>query len=35
MYLWNDPDDRVAIAQLNAELRHAQLDLLSAQCATD
>ncbi len=35
MYSWNDPDDRVAIAQLNADLRHAQLDLLSAQCATD
>ena len=35
MYLRNDPDDRVAIAQLNSELRHAQLDLLTAQCATD
>jgi hypothetical protein len=35
MYSWNDPDDRVAIAQMNSELRHAQLDLLSAQCATD
>jgi len=35
MYSWNDPDDRVAIVQMNAELRHAQLDLLSAQCATD
>ena len=35
MYRWNDPDGRVAIAQLNADLRHAQLDLLSAQCATD
>jgi hypothetical protein len=35
MYLWNDPDDRVAIAQMNSDLRHAQLDLLSAQCATD
>jgi len=35
MYSWNDPDDRVAIAQMNADLRHAQLDLLSAQCATD
>jgi hypothetical protein len=35
MYRWNDPDDRVAIAQMNAELRHAQLDLLSAQCATE
>lgn len=35
MYSWNDPDDRVAIVQMNAELRHAQLDLLAAQCATD
>jgi len=35
MYSWNDPDDRVAIAQMNADLRHAQLDLLSAECATD
>jgi hypothetical protein len=35
MYRWNDPDDHVAIAQMNAALRHAQLDLLSAQCATD
>jgi hypothetical protein len=35
MYSWNDPADRVAIAQMNADLRHAQLDLLSAHCATD
>jgi hypothetical protein len=35
MYICNDVDDRVAIVQMNAELRHAQLDLLSAQCATD
>jgi len=35
MYSWNDPDDRVAIAQMNSDLRHAQLDLLSAQCATN
>lgn len=35
MYSWNNPDDRVAIVQMNADLRHAQLDLLSAQCATD
>jgi len=34
MYSWEDPEDRVAIVQLNAELRHAQLELLSAQCAT-
>ncbi len=31
----NDSEDRVAIVQLNAELRHAQVELLSAQCATD
>jgi len=35
MYSWNGADDRVAIVQMNAELRHARLDLLSAQCATD
>lgn len=35
MFSWSDPDDRVAIVQLNAELRHAQLELLSAQCAAD
>jgi hypothetical protein len=35
MYSWDDPDDRVAIAEMNAELRHAQLDLLSARCSAD
>jgi hypothetical protein len=35
MYSWDDLDDRVSIVQMNAELRHAQLDLLSAQCSTD
>jgi hypothetical protein len=34
MFSWEDPDDRVAIVQMNAELRHAELELLSAQCAT-
>ena len=34
MYSWEDSEDRVAIVQMNAELRHAQLELLSAQCAT-
>jgi hypothetical protein len=34
MYSWENPKDRVAIVQMNAELRHAQLELLSAQCAT-
>src|SRR6266446_3336451 len=35
MYSWNDPDDSVAIVQMNADLRHTPLDLLSAQCSTD
>ncbi len=35
MFSWEDPNDRVAVLQLNAELRHAQLELLSAECATD
>ena len=35
MYSWDDPKDRVAIVQMNSELRHAELELLSAQCATD
>src|SRR5580704_10321015 len=34
MYSWEDPDDRVSIAQMNSELQHAQLELLSAHCAT-
>jgi hypothetical protein len=34
MFSWENPDDRVAIVQMNTELRHAQLELLSAQCAT-
>src|SRR5437868_14664547 len=35
MFSWEKAGDRVAIVQMNAELRHAQLELLSAQCATD
>ena len=35
MFSWEDTKDRVAIVQMNAELRHAELELLSAQCATD
>lgn len=27
--------DRVAIVRMNAEVRHAELELLTAQCATD
>jgi len=34
MFSWENPDDRVAIVQMNSELRHAQLELLSAECAT-
>jgi hypothetical protein len=34
MYSWDNPDDRVSIAQMNSELQHAQLELLSAYCAT-
>jgi len=34
MFSWDSPDDRVAIVQMNAELRHAKLELLSAECAT-
>lgn len=35
MSSWSKSDDRVVVAQLNAELRNAQLELLSAECATD
>jgi hypothetical protein len=34
MFFWENPEDRVAIVQMNSELRHAQLELLSAECAT-
>jgi len=35
MFQWDKNGDRVAVLQMNTELRHAQLELLSAQCATD
>ena len=35
MLSWENPDDRVAIVHMNSELRHAQLELLSAHCASD
>ena len=35
MLSWDKNEDRVAIMQLNAELRHAQLELLSAECAAN
>ncbi len=31
MFSWDKTGDRVAIVQMNAELRHAQLEILSAQ----
>lgn len=34
MYSYDDPDERVSVLQLNSELQHAQLELLSAHCAT-
>jgi hypothetical protein len=34
MYSWENPDDRVSIVNMNSELRQAQLELLSAHCAT-
>jgi hypothetical protein len=34
MFSWENPDDRVAIVNMNSELRHAQLELLSAHSAT-
>jgi hypothetical protein len=34
MYSWYKVEDRAAIAQMNSELQHAQLELLSAHCAT-
>jgi hypothetical protein len=34
MFSWDNPDDRVAVVQMNAELRHARLEMLSAECAT-
>jgi hypothetical protein len=33
MLSWENPEDRVAIVRMNSELRHAQLELLSAECA--
>jgi hypothetical protein len=34
MYSYHDSDDQVAVLQMDAELQHAQLELLSAHCAT-
>src|ERR1700733_11792137 len=35
MFSWDNLDDRVAIVQMNSELRRAHLEMLSAHCATD
>ena len=34
MYSYENPDERVSVLQMNSELQHAQLELLSAHCAT-
>jgi hypothetical protein len=34
MYSYQDSDDRIPVLQMNSELEHAQLELLSAHCAT-
>lgn len=31
---WLNPEDRIPILQMNSELRHAEVELLSAHCAT-
>lgn len=35
MLSWNKPADRLVIGQMNAKLQDAQVELLSAHCATD
>jgi hypothetical protein len=35
MFSLDEAGDRVAVVQMNSELRQAQLEMLSAQCATD
>jgi hypothetical protein len=34
-FSWNDPKDRAKIVRLTADLRNAQVELLSATCAAD
>lgn len=34
MYSCDDAEERISVLQLNSELRHAQLELVSAHCAT-
>ena len=33
MYVYQDPEDRDAVLQMNADIEHAQMELLSARCA--
>jgi len=33
MYSYENPDDRISVLQMNSEMQHAQLELLSAHCA--
>lgn len=33
MYVYQDPEDRNAVLQMNADIEHAQMELLSARCA--
>jgi hypothetical protein len=35
MLSWNKPADRLVIVQINEKLHDAQVELLSAHCATD
>jgi hypothetical protein len=34
-FSWDDPKDRAKIVRLTADLRNAQVELLSAACAAD
>src|SRR5271154_6881246 len=34
MHVSENPEDRVSVVQMNSELQHAQLELISAHCAT-
>src|SRR5580698_7384926 len=34
MCVTDKPEDRISVVQMNSELRHAELELISAHCAT-
>jgi hypothetical protein len=34
MYVTDKSDDNISVVQINSELRHAQLELISAHCAS-